>query len=489
MNRIFLALAVSFCFISLTEAYGATPTQKVKNHKQMRREIANLKQQANQLENKIDQMESQLTTVKKTQKRVEKLEKLSVAQRKSLNSQYYTLGPTVTTSPYLRLRSAYDASDLLVNYPTMNEDLRLLGQRQKVENALKDNVPSYYHPRLVLSGTVQGQVIYTNPYNAANKADVDLSTVELDSLAEVGPWAFGFISLDYDNTATTGGSRIANSRVFLKRGFLTLGNLNRLPVYFSIGQMYVPFGQYSNYLIDDPITKVMGRTNQRAVNVGISRDGFYGQVYGFRGDSKIERTIQSGLNAGYTFTHTLQNNQSITTDFGAGMIRNMADSDGMQSTGGTFGGFSTSSATENLRHAVPALDLHGTVGIEEWTFIGEYIGATEEFDSQDLSYNGHGAKPQSMDAEAAYNTKIYDKPVTLAGDFGYSWDALALNLPEASYVGVFNISLFKDTIESLEYRHDVNYPGSATASGQGTSVTPLGRRSQNTIYGQVAVYF
>lgn len=46
------------------------------------------------------------------------------------------IGSTVTTSPFLGLRSAFDASDLIVNLPTMNEDLRFLKEKVLVEKKL-----------------------------------------------------------------------------------------------------------------------------------------------------------------------------------------------------------------------------------------------------------------------------------------------------------------------------------------------------------------
>lgn len=496
-------------------AFAANPTKTTSsqsNAAKLQKKLNSLSKQASALQNQIQEIQDELNAAQPagqpkataaaptptqtkgqvvTRKHVPAQQGqvrplLSPGQARSLDSQFYTLGPTVTTSPYLQLRSSYDASDLIVNYPTMNEDLRLLRQLQKIDNMLKGTDPPYFsHPRLVFSGTVQGLVTYRNPYHGVNNADVDLSDVELDALAEAGPWAFGFISLEYDNTAMTGGSRIANSRVYLNRGFLTIGNLNRTPFYGSIGQMYVPFGKYANYLVDSPITQTIARTNVRAVNLGFLYNGFYGQTYGFRGANNIGRTIAGGVNGGYRFT-----NNSVTGDFGLGVIDNIGDSQGMQFTGGSsFEGFGVSSADEDLAHPVPGLDLHGLVGMGNYTLISEYIAATRSFAAQNMAFNGHGARPQALDLEGAYNLNIFHRPTTLAVDYGQSWQALALNVPENSYIGLINISIWKDTIESLEYRHDVNYASSDTASGQGNSVTASGHRGQNTIYAQVAVYF
>ena len=54
---------------------------------------------------------------------------------------------------------------------------------------------------------------------------------------------------------------------------------------------------------------------------------------------------------------------------------------------------------------------------------------------------------------------------------------MALNLPEQRLAGVFNISLWQDTIESLEYRHDINYNKNQYANG----ASPTGVTNANTI--------
>jgi hypothetical protein len=79
---------------------------------------------------------------------------------------------------------------------------------------------------------------------------------------------------------------------------------------------------------------------------------------------------------------------------------------------------------------------------------------------------------------------------------GYQWskDALALNLPQQRISGVFNISIWKDTVESLEYKHDVDYNIYQFANGAapvgGVNATTYGTgRSGDTVSAQIGVYF
>ncbi|MBX9703270.1 MAG: hypothetical protein K2X39_03870, partial [Silvanigrellaceae bacterium] len=79
---------------------------------------------------------------------------------------------------------------------------------------------------------------------------------------------------------------------------------------------------------------------------------------------------------------------------------------------------------------------------------------------------------------------------------GYQWskDTLALNLPRQRVSGVFNISLWKDTVESLEYRRDIdfstaNFANGATAPG-GFNANTIGTgKAADTLIAQIGVYF
>ena len=73
--------------------------------------------------------------------------------------------------------------------------------------------------------------------------------------------------------------------------------------------------------------------------------------------------------------------------------------------------------------------------------------------------------------------KTFNKPASFALGYQWSKDTLALNLPEQRIAGVYNISIWKDTVESLEYRHDINFQQNQYANG----AAPSGFTNANTI--------
>lgn len=407
----------------------------------------------------------------------------------------YTLGQSVTTSPYLGIRSAHDGSDLIVNLPTMNEDLRILKQRQRLKNSMGHS-PCAQRPLVEISGDVIGQMYYTETFQDSSRHDIDLTGARFDVLGEVSDWAFGYISMNYDNGRVASllpgsGVRLKNSRFFLKRGFLTIGDLDCSPVYFSLGQMFVPFGRYSSGTISGTLTSAVGRTNARAALLGYYQNNLFASVYAYRGDSHVgDSGVNSwGLNVGYD----IDNCYGVSGQVGAGYIANIADSLGMQSPSyyKGFRGFGFSSETEQLVHRVPGYNLHTNLSYDWFSGLVEFVGTTRSFAAADMSFNDSGARVNALHVEFKARPVFAEQKFNVALAYGRTWEALALDLPKHSYIAAVSTSFWKNTIESVEYRHDVNYDASSRAGGNGSDPNPEfstgGKR--NSVIGEIGVYF
>jgi hypothetical protein len=201
---------------------------------------------------------------------------------------------------------------------------------------------------------------------------------------------------------------------------------------------------------------------------------------------------------------------NVNADIGAGVIANIADSQGMQYTGNQplFAGFSgptvtttvTSATTaivtsvntgnEQIVHRVPAYDAHALLGIgNNIQFIGEYITASTHFNPTDLSYNSHGARPQALNLEGIYNLPWFTQPTSITLAYGMSQNALAIGLPAKRYSFVVNRSWWKDTLQSLEFRRDINYGASSLSSGSGQPGPAGTGKAVNMVTLQMAYYF
>ena len=411
-------------------------------------------------------------------------------------------GTAVITSPFIHARYDFRGSGLLINYSSIDKDVAALSQRRDFYNQMRAAglvLPRY--PILELSGRIEGEFRQYRLWNGREGNAIDLSGAELDMQALVNDWFLGFMSFAYDNSPTDSGNRINNSSLYLDNGFITLGNLNKIPYYATIGQIYVPFGQFSSYLISDPLNKIIFRTKARALSIGyqsLQGQGFYGALFGFQGPTRegyktATLTVPDssyyintfGGNIGYAYTVG-----PLSGLIGGSIINNVADSLGMQSTDGPyFGGFATSAATEVLAHPVPGYDLRAEMNYEPFVLIAEYTAATRGFSPLDLTFNGQGAKPAGYHLEAIYKFDMFQRPSNLALGYGRSFEALALNVPQYRGAIALNTAIWKNTLLSLEYRQDVNYAQDDTASGSNGGVfSPVGK-NQNVVTAHFDIYF
>lgn len=408
---------------------------------------------------------------------------------------------TVTTTPFLGRATDFDGQDLLYNVSTNNEDLRLLNQKKVLVNQLEKQGYELDRPVLQLSGAVAGQGFSASGFGTGTNSGINLSGAELDMNAIASSWATAFMSMDYNASPISAGNREPNSTIFLGRGFATISNLNRFPMYFSAGLIYAPFGRYANGMVTTPVTESLGRIRTPAAVLGVSFDnGLHGSVYGYSGSQTSGGQPifkQGGVDAAYK--HAFGDHEAFSV--GAGWVSNIGDSQGQQNTGlstatGQFGGFgvaSPSSSNNNmLVHAVDAMDGHATLDLGPFSVVGEYLGAIERFATADMTYDGVGAEPRAAHAEIDYLLPFFAKKhdTTIGVGYGHTSQALALNLPQNSYSVFLNTSIWRETGESLEFRHDTDYATSATAFGRGATAAITGTgRARNSITGQVGVYF
>ena len=455
--------------------------------------IDQLERKMSRLQHKIDAMQKKSDSTKKAPNKRQQHARADRRDMKVL-SQMVNSGVTVSTTPYLGIRNG----NVLYQMPSMNEDLQLLRQKARLEKDLNAVGTSLSKRTLIgISGAIEGQMTDQNDYTSSWAGETNLSTTEVDFGIMAGKWVNGFFSLSYDSSSYVTGSRVPVNEVFMKRGFVTIGNLDRTPYYFSMGQMYTPFGAYKSAMITTPVTNSMARVAARAAVAGYTDGPFFAQAYGYNSLSRNKTSWP--VDAGGVNVGTLLHCGSATYGVGGGVISNMGDSEGAVTNrmdGVTkFGGFKFAGATYNMQHSVPGLNLNTFANIGRWTLIAEYVTNLRSYSSQDMYFRTttRGARMSALQLEADYNLTFFGKPATAGVAYGQTWEALSMNLPRNSVSAVFDVQAWRRAAIGVEYRHDTNYKvntlsGGALSNSSTLALNSVGS-SRDIVTLRVGVYF
>lgn len=433
----------------------------------------------------------------------------------------------VSSGPYIGIPLEFSGGNLIVNSPSVNEDIILLNIDKNVDQrlaALGRPAGKSLGSHILLSGLVEGQVFGKNGPGIQGASDIDLTAVNLDAYI-MGPstWTSAFVEFAYENNigtetgAFSSNDRMLNSRVYVNKAFVVIGDFTKSPFYMSFGQMFAPFGVYSTTMVSSPLTKILARTWVRPLVVGYksqSQNSLLATAYIFNGPSHPgnNNINNGGINLSYSFKQS-----KYTAVIGGGVIGNIADSVGMQITGNNnsnpplFGGFGgpietfvpggatnipqdnvmqIATGNENLVHRVPAYDINAKFSLgDNWQAIAEYILASTNFNKQDLQFNEKGAKPQALQLEIIYNIPWIANPTSIGAGYQMSEEALAIGLPAKRYSIAVNTSFWKNTLQALEFRRDINYGKSDTSEGSGVEGPSGNGNSANAITLQFDYFF
>ena len=308
--------------------------------------------------------------------------------------------------------------------------------------------------RITLGGVVEVEA------GASNNADGDdddgsnvaLATVELGIDAVISELVNAHVLLLHED----GGGTPIN----VDEATITFGNPEKYPVYLTAGRMAVPFGNFTTNMVSDPLTLSMGETKESALQVGFEASGFNGSVYLFNGDANQTGKDDSIRQFGGNVDYTMEKND-LTLDVGISYTNSMDDSDAVWDVVKEI-------SPEKDKDSVTVVDnvagvgVHGKLGYQGFSLIGEYLGATESFAVGELPWKDVGAQPVgaqpvAWNTELGYTFDLMGKETTLAAAWQGSDEAQALGLPEDRYLAAVSVGIFDNTSLSLEWFIDEGY--------------------------------
>ncbi|MDM8569787.1 LbtU family siderophore porin [Thiotrichales bacterium HSG1] len=299
---------------------------------------------------------------------------------------------------------------------------------------------------VTLSGFVNTEVRYKNDYNEVDSSDIAVDEINLTIEGQVHKFAKATLSLKYEEDTTP---------LEVDKAFLTL-NAGDSPLYLQIGQLYVPFGNFSSHMISDPFIK-FAEARESAAQIGIETGGFYGSVYGFNGvtqDDVLNTIDHYGLNLGFS-----QETDSMNLDAGIGYISDIGDVGGMEKM---LDGV-------NDYDYIAGIDAYLNIEAGAFSFVGEYVTALDNFKAEHVGFNGAGAEPKAYNLEVGFNFNLADRDSTVALGYQASEEALALRIPEQGMVGTLSTQVYTNTTLSLEYALNEDYSKEDGGTGEESS--------------------
>jgi hypothetical protein len=129
-------------------------------------------------------------------------------------------------------------------------------------------------------GTLETLTFWQSNFDETTESDIRLDTAELDFDIQMNTWSHAALYIEYDQGTdllfpTTTGEEVGVDRFIVRRGIITIGNVEKYPVYITTGRDTVPFGISTG----DPVADVLTIVDPLTVEVFETREDFL--MFGF----------------------------------------------------------------------------------------------------------------------------------------------------------------------------------------------------------------
>ncbi len=218
----------------------------------------------------------------------------------------------------------------------------------------------------------------------------------------------------------------------------------------TLGQVYVPFGQYSTVAINDPLTLEIGETRESVLMLTYSGKALSADVYVFNGDTDIHGDVVDNLGA--RISYQLESDQSSFT-VSLDITNNLLDSDTLGDSGLPF--------NEKVGGASVALILES----DGWGAMAEWLSVTTDIDASVVSMNGDDARPSALQLEAYLSGQLMGHDTLFSLGFHQTADALFLELPETRLSATARLALSDQSEVTVELFNDRDYSESDSSNG------------------------
>jgi len=329
------------------------------------------------------------------------------------------------------------------NKPGLMAKHRPFSKTAAVAAVLLATQPAFALDAPKVSGALEVEVSSSTDYTGTKSSDIALATAALAFEGSVNKHVNYNISFLYED----------GTPLELDEGYITI-NVPRTSSYFSAGQLFVPFGNFSTAMVSDPVTLEMGETREDVLQFGFETNTVYGSVYAFNGELDEVNTDSTvadiGANAGIKFKRG-----KTEMDFGVGYISNLAETDGI-----------SGAVPATIQKTIAGITAHAVMNFGNVQVVAEYLGATDTFATADLAFNGQGAEPSAYNVELAFTGDV-----TVGVSYQATEEAVALGLPESKVLVAVSYDLYENTNLALEFSSSDDYSVADGGTGKSADST------------------
>ncbi len=277
--------------------------------------------------------------------------------------------------------------------------------------------------RIDISGLIEIEAMHhqadsSDPAAAdEEESDIDLATVEVALDAAVSDHVDGHVLFKYEE-----------DDLFVDEGFITLSGIDNFPVFLTAGRQYLPFGNYDSHFVTDPLTLVLGETNDGAVVVGSSLAGDTVEISAGLFNGAVNETEDDDMVDSVVAAVSFQPFETVL--MGLSYTSNLISSDGFSEAVVTGSGTVTDMVGGWSAFVTAAF-------LERFTFIAEYAAAMDHFKAGEIYdvTDTQDRKPATWNLELGVSVL---ENLELAIGYGGSDDGGADFLPETQYGAVAN---------------------------------------------------
>lgn len=236
--------------------------------------------------------------------------------------------------------------------------------------------------RFTLSGLIEAEASLTHQEGGDEEDDLRLSTVQIGLEAEITPWLGGHITGLWEEEDTE--PMVIDEAVLSLASPWQFGG--QTPA-LHLGRQYLPFGNFKNNMISDPLTLELGETHTTAAVLALAGERWSASLATFEG------SVDDGDNGFDSWLLAIETTPCEGTTFGASWISDLAESDAelVQEEG-------------LYRDDVPGWSAFVTFQHGDFGLNAEYLAALEHFEAEQVEAGGDltGRRPEAWTVELSW---------------------------------------------------------------------------------------